>query len=102
MRQEMLAHRPAEHTDKERHGMAGTNYSKNSILGALEEDTLDIIFSRTYKSENTIRMIDHCDWELGEGCESLGNRGVVGKFGKLVARDPRTTIQPVGDCQVDT
>lgn len=39
----------------------GTNYSKKSMqmLGVLGENTLDIIFSRTYKSEDTVRMIDH-------------------------------------------
>ena len=41
----------------------GTNYSKESIqmLGVLEEDTLDILFSRTYKSDYTIRIVQWGD-----------------------------------------
>ena len=39
----------------------GTNYSKKSIqiLGVLGENAFNIMFSRTYKSEDTMRMIDH-------------------------------------------
>ena len=54
-----------------------TNYSKKSIqiLGVLGENTLDIMFSRTYKLEDTIRMIDHVYKKYGKLYILLDNAG---------------------------
>ena len=54
-----------------------TNYSKKSlqILGVLGEKTLDILFSHTYKSEDTIRMIDHVHEKYGKLYILLDNAG---------------------------
>lgn len=54
-----------------------TNYSKKSIqmLGMLGENTLDILFSHTYKSEDTIRMIDHIHRKYGKSYILMDNAG---------------------------
>ena len=54
-----------------------TNYSKKSIqiLGVLGENTLDIIFSRTYKSEDTMCMLDHVHKKYGKVYCLMDNAG---------------------------
>ena len=54
-----------------------TNHSKKSIqiLGVLGENTLDIIFSRTYKSEDTMCMIDHIHKKYGKVYCLMDNAG---------------------------
>ena len=55
----------------------GTNYSKESIqmLGVLGEDTLEVLFSTTYKSDDTIRMLEHVRTKYGKLYCILDNAG---------------------------
>ena len=59
-----------------------TNYSKKGIhiFGVLGENTLDIIFSHTYKSDDTIRMLDHVREKYGKVYCLMDNAGANKSF----------------------